>query len=51
MLKPVIHQDDLRIEFLNGDPRIALCWEDWDPSSGGTVYYVPSASQASIVST
>ena len=36
-------------DFLDFGPRIAVCWDDWNPDAGGGVYYRPEATYASVV--
>ena len=40
---------DNEAAFLSQPPRVAACWDDWNPSLGGAVYFDATASQASIV--
>lgn len=40
---------DNEVDFRAFAPRIAVCWDDWNPSAGGAVTFVSDGTQASIV--
>jgi hypothetical protein len=40
---------DNEVDFRTLGPRIALCWDDWNPAGGGAVTFVGNGAQASIV--